>query len=95
MDHAETLTVIAELALGLAGFSAIVIAFIARFRPLQVILAGFALAGVYTAGETLKVFYSVSEAVVILIEGAILLSLLISQFFSTYKIQWAGRPVAE
>ncbi len=75
-------------------FSAIVIAFIARFRPMQVVIAGFALAGVYTAGETLKVFYSVSEAVVILIEGVILLSLLISQFFSTYKVQFAGKPVA-
>ena len=76
-------------------FSAIVIAFIARFRPLQAVIAGFALAGIYTAGETLKVFYSVSEAVVILIEGSILLSLLISQFFSTYKVQIARRSVAK
>lgn len=70
-------------------FSAIVIAFVARFRPLQVVVAGFVLAGIYTAGETLKVFYSVSEAVVVLIEGSILLSLLLSRFFSTYHVRMA------
>ena len=76
-------------------FSAIVIAFIARFRPLQVILTGFILAGVYTAGETLKVFYTVPEAAVILVEGSILLCFLISQFFSTYQIRIAERAVAK
>ena len=72
-------------------FSAIVIAFVARSRPLQVMIAAFVLAGVYTAGESLKVFYSISEAVVVLIEGSILFCVLISQFFSTYHIQLVER----
>ena len=76
-------------------FSAIVIAFLARFRPLQVILTAFILAGVYTAGETLKVFYSVPEAAVILVEGSILLCFLISQFFSTYQVRTVERAAGK
>lgn len=68
-------------------FSGIVIAFVARFRPLGVILAGFAVGGIYAAGETLKVFYSLSEAIVVLIEGILLLCLLVSEFFSAYEVR--------
>jgi ABC-type uncharacterized transport system permease subunit len=68
-------------------FSGIVIAFIARFRPAFVLIAAFAIAGVYTAGETLKVFYSLSEAIVVLIEGIILISLLVAEFFTRYQVQ--------
>jgi general nucleoside transport system permease protein len=67
-------------------FSGIVIAFIARFRPTAAVIAGLIIGGIYTAGETLKVFYSLSEAIVILIEGVILLSLLVSEFFAIYQI---------
>ncbi len=72
-------------------FSAIVIAFIAGSRPLPAVVAAIAVAGVYAAGETLKVFYSISEAVVILVEGTILFCLLISRFFSTFEIRTAER----
>ena len=75
-------------------FSGIVIAFIARFRPAYVLIAGFAIAGVYTAGETLKVFYSLSEAIVVLIEGIILICLLISEFFTRYQIRFARTEVS-
>ena len=72
-------------------FSAIVIAFIAGSRPLPAVVAAFVVGGVYAAGETLKVFYSVSEAVVVLIEGTILFSLLVSQFFSMFQVKLAER----
>ncbi len=68
-------------------FSGIVIAFVARFNPLGIIVAGLIIGGIYTAGETLKVFYSLSEAVVVLIEGILLLSLLISDFFKTFEVR--------
>ena len=75
-------------------FSAIVIAFIAGSRPLPAVIAAVAVASVYAAGETLKVFYSISEAVVILVEGTILFCLLISRFFSTFEIRTAERTAA-
>jgi simple sugar transport system permease protein len=73
-------------------FSGIVIAFIARFRPIGVVISGLVIGGVYTAGGTLKVFYSLSEAIVILIEGVILLCLLISEFFARYQIHIPKAP---
>ena len=67
-------------------FSAIVIAYLARARPLGVVIVAVALGAVYTAGNVLKVFYSISEAMIVLAQGAVLLSLLMAQFFSTYSL---------
>ena len=75
-------------------FSGIVIAFIARFRPAFVLVAAFAVGGVYSAGETLKVFYSLSEAIVVLIEGIILICLLVSEFFTHYQVRFVKTEVA-
>ena len=67
-------------------FSAIVIAFLARARPLAVVVVAVALGAIYTAGNVLKVFYSISEAMIVLAQGAVLLSLLMAQFFSTFSL---------
>ncbi|RJF87731.1 ABC transporter permease [Oleomonas cavernae] len=75
-------------------FSGIVIGFLARTHPLGVVVAAFCVAGMFTAGSSLKVFYSLSDAVVVLIEGIILMSLLAAQFFATYKVALARRSVA-
>ena len=69
-----------------ATFSAIVVAFVARFRPAGVLLAACVLAGVYNAGSTLKVFYSLSEAIVVLMQSLVLFSLLVAEFFATYRV---------
>ncbi len=74
-------------------FSGIVIAFLARFRPALVVVVAFLVGGVYVAGDTLKVFYGLSEAIVILIEGIILLSLLVWEFFSRYHIEFVKQRV--
>lgn len=75
-------------------FSGIVIAFLARFNALGTIVAALAIAGIYNAGGTLKVFYSVSDGVVVLVEGAVLMCVLIGQFFSAYRIEFARAPAA-
>ena len=67
-------------------FSSIVIAFIARFHPIGVLFAALAIAGIHTAGDTLKVFYQLPGAMVTLLESVILLSLLIADFFGRYHI---------
>lgn len=75
-------------------FSGIVIGFLGRAHPLGVIVAAFAVAGMFTAGSSLKVFYSLSDAVVVLIQGMVLISLLSAQFFSTYRLAVARRSSA-
>ncbi|MCW5623460.1 MAG: ABC transporter permease [Burkholderiales bacterium] len=69
-----------------ATFSGIVIAFVARFKPAGVLVAAFAVAGIYNAGNTLKVFYALSDGIVVLIQSVVLLSLLVAQFFAAYRI---------
>ncbi|MCM2402777.1 ABC transporter permease [Rhizobium sp. S153] len=71
-------------------FSAIVIAYLARAKPLWVLVVALALGAVFTAGNVLKVFYSISEAMIVLVQGTVLLSILMAQFFSTYSL---SRPV--
>lgn len=65
-------------------FSAIVIAFLARFNPIGVLVVAVIIAGIHTAGETLKVFYQLPNATVVLLESVLLLCVLIADFFGRY-----------
>jgi simple sugar transport system permease protein len=67
-------------------FSAILIAFLARFNPLAVIPVAFIVAGLFTAGETLKTFYQLPLALILVVESLILLSVVAVDFFARYKI---------
>jgi len=73
-------------------FSAIVAAYLARSNPLGVVVTAVALAAVYTASDVLKVFYSVSEAVIVLVQGVVLMSILVAQFFTQFSIHLPDRP---
>jgi len=72
-------------------FSAIVAAYLARSNPLGVVVTAVALAAIYTASDVLKVFYSVSEAVIVLVQGVVLMSILIAQFFTQFSIHLPER----
>ncbi len=67
-------------------FSAILIAFLARFNPLAVIPVAFLVAGLFTAGETLKAFYQLPLSLILVVESVILLSVVAFDFFARYKI---------
>ncbi len=75
-------------------FSGIVIAFIGRFRPIPVVITAFVIGGVYTAGDTLVVFYQLPRAITTLIEAVILLSLIMVEFFSRYHITFGSKENA-
>ena len=75
-------------------FSGIVIAFIGRFRPIPVIVTAFVVGGVYTAGDTLKVFYQLPAAITTLIEAVILLTFVTVEFFSRYHVTFGLRERA-
>jgi len=67
-------------------FSAILIAFLARFNPLMVIPVAFLVSGLFTAGETLKAFYHLPLALILIVESLILLSVVCFEFFAHYKV---------
>lgn len=67
-------------------FSAIVVAFLARFNPIGCLVAAFVLAGLSTSGEVLKTFYQLPLSMVTLIEATLLLCVLVAEFFARYHI---------
>lgn len=69
-----------------ATFSGIVVAVLARYDPLGILVAAFFVAGVYVAGTTLKVFYGIPEGVVLIVQGTVLLTVVAGQFFTTYRL---------
>lgn len=70
-------------------FSAILIAFLARFNPVSVIPVAFIIAGLFTAGDTLKTFYQLPLALILIVESLILLSVVGVDFFARYNISFS------
>ena len=71
------------------GFSGIVIAFLAGNRPVMVLIVAFLMGGLYVAGESMKVFYSLPDALVGLFQAVIVLSVTASEFFVRYRLRMA------
>ncbi len=76
-------------------FSAILIAFLARFNPLAVIPVAFIVAGLFTAGDTLKTFYQLPLAVILVVESLILLSVVAVDFFARFNIAFHRQARSE
>ncbi len=69
-------------------FPSIVIAYLARSNPLGVVVAGIAIAALYTAGNSLKAFYQLPGATVLTIEAILLLCVCAAEFFLRYRLDW-------
>ncbi|MGM0645571.1 MAG: ABC transporter permease [Thermodesulfobacteriota bacterium] len=69
------------------GYTAIVVAWLAKLSPLRIGIASFLLAGVRVGVETLQLDFQVPEAFSSIMEGLILISVLASQFFTHYHFE--------
>ena len=67
-------------------FSAILIAFLARFNPIAVIPISFIVAGLFTAGDTLKTFYQLPLSLILVVEALILGTVVAVEFLARYKV---------
>ena len=74
------------------GYTAIVVAFLARLNPLLIGLAAFLLAGLRVGVEQLQLDLQVPAAFGDIIEGLILLSVLASTFFVRYRLHRGPTP---
>lgn len=70
------------------GFTAIVVAWVARLRITAMALAAFLLAGLRVGVEVLQLELKVPAAFGHILEGLVLLTVLAGQFFTTYRIEW-------
>lgn len=69
------------------GYTAIVVAWLARLNPLLIGVAAFLLAGFRVGVENLQLDFRVPAAFGGIIEGLLLLTVLSSGFFTTYRFQ--------
>ena len=74
------------------GYTAIVVAWLARLKPLYIGLSAFLLAGLRVGVEHLQLDLQVPAAFGSIIEGLILLTVLAGSFFLTYRLVPARRP---
>ncbi len=70
------------------GYTAIVVAWLARLNPLGIALASFLLAGLRVGVENLQLDLQVPAAYGGILEGAILMTILASGFFTQFEILW-------
>ena len=71
------------------GFSGIVIAFLAGNKPISTVIVAFLMGSLYVAGESMKIFYSLPDALVGLIQAIIVISVIASEFFTRYRLRLA------
>lgn len=69
------------------GYTAIIIAWLARKNPLLVILVSILISGLFTGGEMIQISLGLSAAISRILQGAILLFVLAGDFFLEYKIK--------
>ena len=67
-------------------FPSIAIAYLGRSNPLGVLAAALGIAGLYTAGDSLKAFYQLPDTVVVTMEAFLLLTVAAFDVFVRYRI---------
>ncbi len=72
------------------GYTAIVVAWLARLHPLAIALAAFLLASLRVGAENLQIELQIPAAYGVILEGLILLTVLAGQFFQSYTIERKG-----
>lgn len=76
------------------GYTAIVVAWLARLRPWPIAFTAFLLAALRVGVEAMQLELQISAAFGQIMEGAILLCVLAGQFFLTYSVR-LKRPLAQ
>ncbi|MEM7210478.1 MAG: ABC transporter permease [Pseudomonadota bacterium] len=75
-------------------FNGIIIAALVQNIPPLIPMVSFFIAGLGIASASLKVFYGVSEGIVLIIQGIILMTLVTFQFATTYRVTFNAARIA-
>ena len=84
-----------QLASGGLCFTAIVVAWLAKLNPLAIVPAGFAFAVLLQGGAHIQSALQIPSTAAEIVQGIILLFVLASEFFISYKFQWSGKKTEE
>jgi general nucleoside transport system permease protein len=69
-----------------AGFTAIIIAWLARLNPITILIVSVLFAGMLQGGSYIQSAFTIPESVAVILQGIILLFVLGSEFFIQYKL---------
>ena len=69
------------------GFTAIIVAWLARLNPLAAILTSFLLGGLLVGGDAIQIALNLPAATVQIFNGVILFFVITSEFFNQYRIR--------
>lgn len=72
------------------GFTAIIVAWLARLNPWGVLLVAFLLAALLVGGDQIQITMQLPAAVALILQGAILFFMLGGAIFTEYRIRWIG-----
>lgn len=84
-----------QLAAGGICFTAIVVAWLAKLNPVAIVPAGFFFAVLLQGGAYIQSALQVPSTAAEVVQGVILLFVLASEFFISYKFQWSGKEKKE
>ena len=70
------------------GFTAIIVAFLARLHPIGIIVTGFVLALTYIGGEAAQISLGLSERTSRVLQAVLLASVLLSDALIRYRVLW-------
>jgi simple sugar transport system permease protein len=79
------------------GYTAIIVAWLAKLNPLVAILVAFLFAGLLVGGDQLQISMGLPAAIAPMLQGTILFFLLGGDMLARYRLRWVGRapvPVA-
>jgi simple sugar transport system permease protein len=73
------------------GYTAIIIAWLARLNPFGVLVVAVLMAALFVGGDQIQITMGLPAAVALVLQGAILFFVLGGNFFTQYRIRWTSR----
>ncbi len=73
------------------GFTAIIVAWLARLHPWGVLVVAILLAGLLVGGDQIQITMGLPASVALILQGAILFFMLGGALLSEYRVRWVGR----
>ena len=73
------------------GYTAIIIAWLARLNPFGVLIVAVLMAGLFVGGDQIQITMRLPAAVALVLQGLILFFVLGANFFTQYRIRWTSR----
>ncbi len=76
------------------GYTAIIVAWLARLNPFGVLVVALLLAALFVGGDQIQISMGLPASVSLVLQGAVLFFVLGGGFFTQYRVSWTGRSVA-